>query len=243
MNIVVLMASPDLDYEKQFGYPKALTEVQGITIIKRFIESCLDLFKEANNVTFVIRKEHNKKYYLGEIIKLLFKEAIIIEIDGDTHGAACSTLLAIDYIDLDEQLFVISGDEILDLDLLNLKDYFEKKKSDGGVIIFDSVHPRFSYVRCEKDNIVIEASEKRPISNHATVGLYYYAKGKYCIDSIQSTIVKGATVNNKFYLCPAFNEMILANKTIIAYPIDNDDYHPLKSSETIQEYNRYLEGH
>ena len=53
----------------------------------------------------------------------------------------------------------------------------------------------------------------------------------------------GATVNNKFYLCPAFNEMILANKTIIAYPIDNDDYHPLKSSETIQEYNRYLEGH
>ena len=123
MNIVVLMASPDLDYEKQFGYPKALTEVQGITIIKRFIESCLDLFKEANNVTFVIRKEHNKKYYLGEIIKLLFKEAIIIEIDGDTQGAACSTLLAIDYIDLDEQLFVISGDEILDLDLLNLKDY------------------------------------------------------------------------------------------------------------------------
>jgi hypothetical protein len=89
---------------------------------------------------------------------------------------------------------------------------------------------------------VIEAAEKRPISKHATVGYYYYAKGKYCVNSIQRMIVKGATVNNAYYLCPAFNEMILDGKRVTAFPIENKGYHPLKSEETIKEYARHLDG-
>lgn len=240
MKIIVLMASPDGEFEKKHGFPKILYEINGVPLIQRFIESCQNLFSDANEVTFVIRKEHNKKYYLGNIIKLLFEESNILELDGDTQGAACSTLMAIEHINNDDELFVISGDEIVDLDLVEARKSFKENDSDGGVIIFHSVHPRFSYVRCTDDNFVIEAAEKRPISNNATVGYYYYAKGRYCIDSIEQMIIKESTVNGLYYLCPAFNEMILKGKKIKAYPIDKKNYHPLKSDETIKEYGRFL---
>ena len=36
---------------------------------------------------------------------------------------------------------------------------------DAGVITFESVHPRWSYVRLDSENRVTETAEKRPISN------------------------------------------------------------------------------
>ena len=241
MNIVVLMGSPDIDFEEKHGFPKMLYEINAVPLIQRFMESCKSLFDDADEVTFVIRKEHNKKYYLGNIIKLLFSESKILELEGDTQGAACSTLMAIEYINSEEELFVISGDEIVDLDLSEVRRFFAKSRADGGVVTFHSVHPRFSYVRCTDDNIVTEAAEKRPISNNATVGYYYFAKGSDCIDSIEKMIIKETTVNGLYYLCPSYNEMILNGKEIKAYPIDKRDYHPLKSEETIKEYGRFLE--
>ena len=53
---------------------------------------------------------------------------------------------------------------------------------DGGVIVFDSVHPRWSFVRVDKAGFVIETAEKRPISRLATAGFYYFRRGADFVD-------------------------------------------------------------
>jgi dTDP-glucose pyrophosphorylase len=71
----------------------------------------------------------------------------------------------------------------------------------------------------KNDSLVEEVAEKRPISNIATVGIYYYKHGKDFVEAAEQMIEKDIRTNNEFYVAPAFNEMIASGKKIFIYPI------------------------
>jgi len=55
---------------------------------------------------------------------------------------------------------------------------FRRQELDAGTIVFDSVHPRWSFVKTNEKGLVIEAAEKRPPSRNATAGFYHFNKVK-----------------------------------------------------------------
>ncbi len=63
------------------------------------------------------------------------------------------------------------------------------------MVIFPDVHPRWSFVKCDADGNVIEAAEKRPISNLATEGFYYFGSGAAFVEAAEAMILKDASVN------------------------------------------------
>lgn len=67
---------------------------------------------------------------------------------------------------------------------------------------------------------VTEVAEKKPISNNATVGIYYWSKGSDYVTFAEQMISKNKRVNNEFYVCPVFNEAIEADKKIKIFPIE-----------------------
>ncbi len=77
---------------------------------------------------------------------------------------------------------------------------------------FEASHPKWSYARVDETGKVLETVEKKVISNHATVGLYYFKKGKEFVEAAQSMIHKNIRYNNEFYICPTYNELLLKNK-------------------------------
>jgi dTDP-glucose pyrophosphorylase len=83
---------------------------------------------------------------------------------------------------------------------------------------------------------VCEAAEKKPISNHAIAGLYYFAKAKDFIEAGMRTIEKGAAVNGKYYISSTLNELILDGKKLVAYPVDKTKYHSFYSPEMLNKY-------
>ena len=117
---------------------------------------------------------------------------------------------------------------------------FIEKDYDGGIVTFEDIHPKFSFVKLNSEGLVIEAAEKRPISKHATAGFYYFKKGSDFIESAISMLAKNASVNGLFYLCPVYNEMILKQKKIGVYPIERQDYFLLKTEGGIEAYKQYL---
>ena len=117
---------------------------------------------------------------------------------------------------------------------------FMEKDYDGGIVTFEDIHPKFSFVKLDENGLVIEAAEKRPISKHATAGFYYFKKGSDFIESAINMIAKDASVNGLFYLCPVYNEMILKQKKIGIYSIDRNDYFLLKTQSGIDAYKQYL---
>ena len=91
---------------------------------------------------------------------------------------------------------------------------------DGGILTFDSVHPKWSFAKVDETGFVTEVAEKKPISNNATVGIYYWAKGSDYVKYAEQMIKADRRVNNEFYVCPVFNEAVQDEKKIRIFPIE-----------------------
>lgn len=235
MNIIVLMAGSSADFEARgYVYPKYLLEIDGLPIIQRIVAS-IEAFKA--NISFVIRKEDDDHAFLASTLKILCPNAAIYKVGNLTQGATCSALFAIDSIDNDDELIILNGDQLISKDLTAVVDDFRNRQCDGGIVCFHSVHPRWSYVALDDDGYVSETSEKRPISDLATAGFYYFRHGRDFVRSAFENIRKNVNYDGKYYVCSTYNELILEQKHIGVYEIAKDQY---ISFSTPQMYDNYI---
>lgn len=241
MNIILLMGgSSEAFREAGYLYPKSLIEIAGKPIVQHIVESLTTLSALGGQLIVAVRHDENAQYHITAVVELLNPTAKIFEIRGETAGAACSALLAIDWIDNDEPLIIINGDQIITADITLAIRRFRECSLDGGIIVFNDVHPRWSFVKCGVDGLVIEAAEKRPISNMATAGFYYFRSGKSFVKATESMILKGAVVNGLFYVCPVYNELILQNQRIGTHLIGKHQYVSLASPHEVEWFERQL---
>lgn len=239
MKIVIPMAGSDDRFRQHgFPFPKPVIEIDGRPLIEHAFE-CLRMTPEAD-FTFVIRKEDDLRFHLGEVLRLLEPECTIITTDGETAGAACTVLLAVDQIDNDEELVITNGDQVFDFDINHIVQEFRTRDLDGGTVVFDSVHPRWSFVKTDAEGFVIEAAEKRPISRNATAGIYYFRRGSDFVASAKTMIQKGASINGGYFVCPSFNELILNQKKVGVSKISRDQYTSLATPQAVEEYEQAL---
>lgn len=239
MKIVIPMAGSDERFKQHgFPFPKPLVEIDGRPLIEHAFD-CLRVTPEGD-FTFVIRKEDDLRFHLSDVLRLLDPDCTIITADGETAGAACTVMLAVEQIDNDDELVIANGDQILDFDMNRVIAEFRERDLDAGTVVFDSVHPRWSFVKTDAEGQVVEAAEKRPISRNATAGIYYFRKGSDFIAAAKAMIHKGASVNGGYFVCPAFNELILKQKKIGVHHIDRDRYVSLATPQAAEEYEQVL---
>lgn len=226
MNVLVLMSGSSQAFrEAGYGYPKNLAEIAGHPMVQHVLESLRPLKDTDTQFICVLPRDENRKHHTGKVIQLIDPKVTLMEVNEENSGAACSALLAIDHIHTDEPLIITNGDQILaGLDLAEIVRGFREKAWDAGVIVFEDIHPRWSFVKCDSDGRVIEAAEKRPISKFATAGFYYFAKGREFVHAAMEMIKKDSQVNGLFYICPALNEMILRQARIGIHEIDRSCY-------------------
>ncbi len=241
MNVLVLLGGPSTQFE-QAGhvYPKPLIEVGGAPMIERVIDCYAPLVGDDGQFIFVVRRQDDQRYHLGSVIRLLVPSAVVIQMPEATGGAACTALLAIDHIGNDTPLVICNGDQIVEADLASAIADFRARQLDGGVIAFRAVHPRWSYVRCDESGLVVEASEKRPISQLATAGVYYYRRGLDFVLAAGESIKKDAHVDGAFYVCPTYNELILQGARVGVHEIDRGRYHSLATPPGLVQYEDHL---
>lgn len=219
-------------------YIKSLQEIERKTILQYVFESASSI--DVDNFIVVVKREDVNKYHLDNIVKLLQPKAQVVIAEGETMGAACTCMLTIDKLKLDEELLIIGSDQILLEPFQKIIDHFREDHYDGGVAIFEDIHPRWSYVRLDDNDHVIEAAEKRPISQNAVAGFYYFKTAQMFIDSAQKMILKNASVNGQFFVCPTFNEMILAQKTIGVYRVDKGQYYNVGHDSGMDAFRNYI---
>lgn len=211
LNVLVPMAGAGSRFAQQgYTFPKPLIEVNGKPMIQVVVEN---LNIEAH-YTFIVQQEHYEKYNLKYMLNLIAPGCDIVQVNGITDGAACSTLLAKDYIDNDSPLLIANSDQYIEWNSNECMYEFSADSIDGGILTFESSHPKWSYVKLGHDGFANEVAEKQVISNHATVGVYYWKKGSDYIKYVNQMIQKNIRVNNEFYVCPVFNEAIQDNKKI-----------------------------
>ncbi|KKL05015.1 hypothetical protein LCGC14_2610270, partial [marine sediment metagenome] len=155
-----------------------------------------------------------EQYNLDAMLNLIAPGCTVVEVDEITEGAACTALLASEFIDNDAPLFFANSDQYVEWDAAEFMYRMQESEADGGIVTFKATHPKWSYAKVDNDGIVTEVAEKNPISNNATVGYYYWRKGSDFVKYANQMIKKDVRVNNEFYVCPVFNQAIEDGKKI-----------------------------
>lgn len=217
MNIVIPMAGAGSRFEKAgYTFPKPLIDVKGKPMIQVVVEN---LNIDANYI-FIVQKSHREKYNLDNFLKIIAPNCKIVETDGITEGAACTTLLAKEHIDNENPLIMANSDQFVVWDSNEFMYKMNENDYDAGIVTFNATHPKWSFVKLNDKGLVCEVAEKNPISDIATVGIYYWKKGSDYVKYAEQMIEKNIRVNNEFYVCPVFNEAILDDRKIKTYQIN-----------------------
>lgn len=239
INILIPLAGKNHFFPAtEFPFPKPLIEFNGRTMIEHIIDNFSSIEGDKRFI-FIVNSRDCEKYHLDNVLNILTEnKCIIIRLNNETKGAACSAMMASEFIDNNLPLIISNADQLFDVNLQEIISFFSN--SDCGVITFESIHPRWSYVRLDENKQVVETAEKRPISKTAIAGFYYFKQGNDFISAASRMIKKDANVDGVYYIAPCLNEMVLNNKTINIFSIENKAYHTFYTPQKIKEYENLM---
>jgi NDP-sugar pyrophosphorylase family protein len=234
MKILIPMAGEGSRFAREgYTFPKPLVDVDGKPMIQKVVEN-LDFDAE---YIFLVRMEHLAKYEglkttLDRITNGKFR---IVAVGGLTEGAACTALLAKEYINNDEDLLIANSDQVIEYSPENFNYLKNFTSTDGIVFTFRAVHPKWSFVKTNSRGVVTEVAEKNPISDIATCGIYWYRRGSDFVSYAERMIDKNIRINNEFYIAPVYNQLIQDGKQLIPFFV-----HRMHGIGTPEDLNSYL---
>ena len=235
LNVLIPMAGAGSRFEQAgYTFPKPLIEVRKKPMIQVVIEN---LNIKANYI-YVVQKSHREKYNLDALLSLITPGCRIVETEGITEGAACTALLAKEHINKEMPLFFANSDQFVEWDSNEFLYKMNETNADGGIVTFEATHPKWSFAKIDNQGLVTEVAEKKPISNIATVGFYYWKTGSDFVKYAEQMINKNIRVNNEFYVCPVFNQAIEDGKEIRTFNVNG-----MWGLGTPEDLNYYLENH
>ena len=235
MNVLIPMAGAGSRFERAgYTFPKPLIDVNGKPMIQLVTEN---LNIEARHI-YIVQKSHYEKYNLQQLLNLISPYCVIVQVDGVTEGAACTTLLAKEFINNDEPLVISNSDQVFEWDSNEFMYSMVADEVDGGILTFEATHPKWSFAKLGEDGFVTEVAEKNPISNIATAGVYYFRKGSDYVKYAEQMIERDIRTNNEFYVCPVYNQACEDNQKVKVFHIDR-----MWGLGTPEDLNHYLTHH
>jgi bifunctional N-acetylglucosamine-1-phosphate-uridyltransferase/glucosamine-1-phosphate-acetyltransferase GlmU-like protein len=234
---ILILAAGQVEFETHDGgYPLCLTEIDGDPLIQRIVERCSEI--AGARFVFALKDKDIEQHHLKDVVTQLAPGSRVMSIPGQTRGSACTALLAASALPRNEELLVLSANELIDVDLRALVENFRERGLDAGTVTFKSVHPRYSYVRLGEGGFVTEVAQQKPISKHATAGLFWFASVGSFVDAAKNILRKDDHTNGSYYLSKTLNEIILKQGVVGVHEIDNKRYFPLKSErQLLQHYD------
>ena len=203
INIVIPMAGAGSRFA-QAGYkkPKPFIDVLGRPMICHVLDN---LNMPDARFILLTRKEHfeNEQETVNWIKSKYNVEFVLI--DNLTEGAACTVLHAHKLIDNNTPLLIANSDQIVDMNIAEFINDSENRNLDGSVLCFKDHDTKWSYAKIDGEGLITEIREKVVISEFATVGIYYFAKGGFFVKNAIDMIIRNERVKNEFYVAPVYN--------------------------------------
>ena len=222
---------------EEYFFPKPLIEVASRPMIELVVNQ---LKRQLTNpkFTFVIDRDDARTFSIDRICELVGGSGThVIERTGQTSGALCSCLLAIEALDPYAPLLISNSDQIISADLSAQLSSFDRAQVDAGVVTFDSIHPRWSYVVEAANNRVAQTVEKKVVSRRAIAGLYYFREAEQFLNAAKKVILNDVNVDGAFFISSAINQCILDGGDVMYSTISERQYHSFYSPKRITEFD------
>jgi glucose-1-phosphate thymidylyltransferase len=213
-----------------YSTPKVLLNVGGKPIISHILEKLLD--EGINKATFVIGHLGDQiKEYIEQNYKSIKADFIVQE---SMEGLGHAIYSAIPTFD-EEEIFIILGDTIFDVDLKNV---FKSDYSSLGVKTVDD--PRRFGVAVMENGFIKKLVEKpqTPVSNLALVGLYYMKNAEVLKKGLEKLVSRDVRTKGELQLTDAIQIMIDDGEKFTTFPVDG--WYDCGKPETLLSTNQIL---
>ncbi|MFC1566340.1 hypothetical protein ACFL4A_00695 [bacterium] len=224
LNLIPMAGKGNRFIQKLYRVSKPFIPVMNVPMII----AALKTFPAADSYVFVCSKQHYDK--LKKIVDSFKSNVEIITVEEVTQGQACTCLLAEEFIEKSNGLFIASCDYQMVYDEEKYQKLLDNPSIDVIIWTFKigsikKANPEhFAYCRVE-GNRVTEIVEKRTISDlphldPAVVGSFTYKKSSLFIEGAKNMIKKNILVNNEFYAATSINQLIEKGYNVVAFEID-----------------------
>jgi dTDP-glucose pyrophosphorylase len=239
LNIVIPMAGHGSRFQ-QVGYqtPKPLISVYDVPMIRAVIDNLRP--RRDHRFFFLCQASHIRDSPLKSILDQAAPGCGIRTIDRVTAGAACTVLLASDWIDNDKPLMIANCDQWIDS---SIDDYLDAACCDGVDAFLMTMRddsPKWSYVKRDDRGKVCGVVEKEVVSEEATVGIYNFCRGADFVAAAKDMIRNNDRSKNEFYVAPVYTRLIKQGARVDTVSIGDagDVMHGLGTPEDL---HRFLE--
>ncbi len=215
-----------------YAKPKPMIDVLDKPMIQWVVENIRPK-SVPSHFNFICNRSHIEEYQLDKFLARLAPGCNIISVPGVTEGAACTILLAKEFINNHRPLIIANSDQWVEVSIDEFVTLAKRDKRDGLIMTFHATEKKWSYAKVDDTGKVTQVAEKNPISDHATVGIYYFNQGRDFIDAAEEMIRRDIRTNGEFYVCPVYNQLIEQGKNNAIHEIQRGQMHGLGTPEDL----------
>ena len=237
MHILITMAGLGSRFRaKGFQIPKYQITAKGRTLFSWSMESLRNFFP-IGEVTFVVRKEDDSEAFIRqEMATFQVQDPQIICLDQLTDGQATTVLMALPTLRRKNPL---GG-----LLIYNIDTYVEPQhllpgdvKGDGWIPCFPGRGDAWSFFRTDSIGRVIESKEKCRISDHASIGMYYFSSLKLFEATYNAFFKEGLPEGlREKYIAPMYQYLIDQGMGVWIHSVPFKGVHPLGTPEEVEAF-------
>jgi dTDP-glucose pyrophosphorylase len=207
LNIVVPMAGHGSRFASA-GYtePKPLIRMGGKTMIEVVVNNLRP--STPHRFIFVCQQAHVDRYALDAHLQHIAPGCTVWPIAGVTQGAACTVLLTKALIDNAQPLMIANCDQYVSTPIDDYLAKMQREPLAGLIMTMTANDPKWSFIRLDSADRIVEVVEKKVVSDEATVGIYNFAHGHDFVAAAEAMIAQDLRVNGEFYVAPTYNTLI-----------------------------------
>ncbi len=239
IDIVITMGGLGSRFKKA-GYtvPKYMIEAKGKSLFEWSLISLEGYRDRADRYVFLALKDDTcdvRAYIEDKCAVLGIHDHKIIILDELTDGQATTAMLAGKYWDPEHALLIYNIDTYVEPGEMNSGEL----KGDGFIPCFKAEGDHWSFVRLDDDGKVVEIKEKKRISDHCTLGAYYFKTCALYEELYDEYYVKGKAselVNGEKYVAPLYDFLLTKGGEIYISDIDPAKVHVLGTPEELDAF-------
>lgn len=236
-NVVITMAGRGSRFAAA-GYmvPKYEIEAHGRSLFDWSMLSLRSFLDTGSRVVYVcLRENHSADYVRQRSHALGLHDVHVIELDQVTDGQATSAYLSQELWNPEEPLLIYNIDTYVNPRALRPEHV--RQGADGWIPCVQVPGSHWSFVRLDASGWGAEVKEKTRISDHASIGLYWFARAEEYAWAYDAYFSRGdSLVQGERYVAPLYNSLIQQGRRIAISDLAEHDVHVLGTPAELERF-------
>ncbi|MBB4199236.1 dTDP-glucose pyrophosphorylase [Rhodoblastus sphagnicola] len=197
----------------------------------------LEGFRQAGwTFDFAVRAQENAEDFIRARCRALnIPLGRLLSLPAPTDGQATTALLLAEHAPADAPFAVFNIDTFVRPGAMTPAAI---PPCDGWIPCFPGAGEGWSFVRLDDTGVAVELREKKRISDHATVGFYWFSSAKLYRDAYRRFFDGGGEEKGERYIAPMYNQLIADGCKLRILELALDEVGQLGTPAQVEDFIR-----